>query len=116
MPSKLKTQIEFEERNGRTYSRRKDVYENGQVAKEGTYTNSLGSWSWDIPVGVVRSYFESGQLMSEEVYDDHGTRSGESVYYDKTGKLLSRVHYEDGRKIKEEILEGSSLSDDNKSE
>lgn len=104
MPAKIKTEVEFEEKNGRTYSRRTDFYENGQICKTGTYTCSQNTWAWDVPAGAVKSFFENGQLESEVLYNEFGVQDGESTYFDKKGSLLARVLFRDGVKIDEKVL------------
>ncbi len=99
--SKTKTEVSFVERNGRTFSKRIVYHDNGQIAEIGLYANSLESWSWDIPSGVVRKYFRDGQLEAEIVYDEQGTRDGESLFYDSHGKLIRKVIYLQDRKVEE---------------
>lgn len=102
--SKIKTDVVLIERNGRTFSKRTEYYENGQVAKIGVYSNNQSDWSWSIPTGSVTSYFENGQLKSEENFDESGSREGESVFYEKDGFVLRRAHYQKDRLIKEEVF------------
>lgn len=94
--SKLRTEVTFVEKNGRTLSKRTSYYENGQIAHIGVYGNGQGDWSWNIPVGLVKNYFENGQVESEVSYNEFGNRDGESNYYNKEGKLLRKcVHNRD---------------------
>lgn len=102
--SKLKTDVVLIEKNGRTFSKRTEYYENGKIAKVGVYTNNQSDWSWSIPAGSVISYFDNGQLKSEEAFDDSGSRDGESVYYEKDGFVSRRAYYQKDRLIKEEIF------------
>lgn len=107
--SKIKTDVVLIEKNGRTFSKRTEYYENGQIAKIGVYTNNQSDWSWSIPAGSITSYFENGQLKSEEGFDDGGSRDGESVYYEKDGFVSRRVLYQKDRLIKEEIFKKDEL-------
>jgi len=100
--NKIKTEVTFIEKNGMSYSRRIETYENGQIASEGIFSKSLNDWSWSVPHGVVRSYYEDGTLKSEEVYDERGIRTGPSCYYSRKGELVRRLQYADDRLIKEE--------------
>ncbi len=99
--SKTKTEVSFVERNGRTFSKRIVYHDNGQIAEIGLYGNSLESWSWDVPNGVVRKYFRDGQLEAEILYDEQGIRDGESLYYDSKGRLIRKVVYSQDRKVEE---------------
>lgn len=102
--SKVKTEVQLIEKNGRTFSKRTEFYESGQVAKIGVYSNNQSDWSWSIPTGLVTSYFENGQLKSEENFDDSGCRDGESVFFEKDGFVLRRAQYQKDRLIKEEVF------------
>jgi antitoxin component YwqK of YwqJK toxin-antitoxin module len=94
--SKFRSEVVFVEKNGRTLSKRTSYYENGQIAEVGIYGNGQGDWSWNIPVGVVKKYFENGQIESEIPYNDYGAREGESNFYDKKGKLIRKsIHSKD---------------------
>lgn len=102
---KRKTEVSLFEKGGRTYSNRSEFFENGQLALVGTYTNSANDWSWNIPTGVVKTYFDNGQLESEMVYDEHGSLDGESSYYDKKGNLLKKLRYAKDVLVSEEVFE-----------
>lgn len=103
--SKLKTEVSLVEKNGRTLSKRTEFYENGQVAKVGVYSIGLGKWSWDVPIGVVKSYYENGQLKAEINYSESGSLEGESSYFNQEGKLIKRLTYSKDRLVKEEVFE-----------
>lgn len=103
MADKSKTEVLFEEKNGRTYSRRKEYFEDGTLAREGIYSCGNG-WAWDIPAGTITTYFKSGQLMSVEEFDDCGNHDGESVFYNEKGKVTLRIHYVKDKKIREEVV------------
>lgn len=93
---KLKTEVTFVEKNGRTLSKRVSFFENGQIAEVGLYGNAHNNWSWSVPVGSVKKYYENGQLESEVSYNEFGTLEGESHFYDKEGKLLRKtIHSND---------------------
>ncbi len=100
--SKIRTEVTFVEKNGMNYSRRTEIYENGQVASEGVFSKSHNDWSWSVPHGSVRRYYEDGTLKSEELYDDRGIRNGISTYFNKKGELIKRLQYQDDRLVKEE--------------
>lgn len=102
MMSKTRTEVSLIEKNGRTFSRRIVYYENGQIAESGVYTNSQGEWSWNIPVGKVVAFYESGEKKSEISYDESGSLDGESFYYDKKGKLSLKKTYVQDKLLKEE--------------
>lgn len=101
---KIRSEVNFEEKNGRTLSRRKEFYENGNLYKEGLYSIGQGSWEWNIPIGVVRTYSEQGILTSEEHYDEAGTLEGDSKYYTPKGELAKVVTYSNGKKTNENVL------------
>ncbi len=103
--SKTKTEVSFVVRNGRTFSKRIVYHENGQIAEVGLYSNSLESWSWDVPSGVVRRYFSDGQLEAEILYDEQGSLDGESLYYDYRGRLIRKIVYVQDRKVEEIAFE-----------
>lgn len=109
MTDKPKTQVTLEEKNGRTYSRRKEYHENGILAKEGLYASG-NQWAWDVPAGKVTTWFKSGNVSSVEEFDEHGNRDGESAYYNDKGqltlkrlyakdKILREIHFKDGKEI-----------------
>jgi len=102
--SKTKTEVTFVERNGRTLSKRTAYYENGQIAEIGTYSIGQHSWGWNVPVGVVKTYFENGQLKSELAYNESGVLDGDCLYFDQNGELIKRLTYSKDRLVKEEIL------------
>jgi antitoxin component YwqK of YwqJK toxin-antitoxin module len=91
--TKLKTEVTFIEKNGRTFSKRIETYENGQVAQIGIYVNSHNDWSWSIPTGAVINYYEDGTLKSEVLYDEHGSLDGDSRYFDVKGRLIKTKSY-----------------------
>lgn len=103
--SKLRTEVVFVERNGRTLSKRTSYYENGQIAQIGLYGNGQGQWSWKVPVGVEKSYFENGQLESEVSYNEAGSKDGESYYYNKNGKLIRKCIHSKDVLVQEEVFE-----------
>lgn len=96
-----KTKVEFEIKNGRTLSRRTEYYENGEIAVTGLFGGGSSHWSWGIPAGKIKYYYDNGQLKSEESYDDHGSKEGDFLYYDRAGKLVLKVTYKSDKKIKE---------------
>ncbi len=100
--NKIKTEVTFIEKNGMNYSRRIERYENGQIASEGIFSKSLNDWSWSVPHGVFKTYYEDGKLKSEEVYDERGIRTGTSCYFNKKGELIRKLEYRDDRLVKEE--------------
>ncbi len=99
--SKMRTEVTFVERNGRTFSKRVVYHDNGQIAEIGLYGRSLESWSWDVPNGVIRKYFRNGQLECELLYDEHGVRDGESLFFNMYGKLIRKEVYQRDRKVEE---------------
>lgn len=107
--TKTRCDVVLIEKNGRTFSKRTDYHENGQVAKMGVYSNNQSDWCWSICIGIVTSYYENGQLKSEENFDDNGSRDGESTYYDKDGFLTRRAFYQKDRLIKEEVFKKELL-------
>ena len=90
---KRKTEVIFIEKEGRTFSKRTEYFENGQVAEVGLYVNSLNDWSWNIPSGIVRSFYMDGRVKSEILYDEYGCKDGDSIYYDKKGRLEKKASY-----------------------
>jgi antitoxin component YwqK of YwqJK toxin-antitoxin module len=104
---KIKTEVSFVDRNGRTLSKRTSYYESGQVAEVGLYGHNLGDWSWSVPIGVIRKFYENGQLKCELAYDDQGVRDGESVFYSQYGRLVRKEIFSNDRKIKEINFEKS---------
>ena len=106
--NKLRTEVTFVEKNKRTFSKRVEFYENGQIAKTGLYANSPGGWLWAIPAGPVISYYEDGTLKSEILHDEFGNLEGESRYFDEKGKLKRTKSYQQDKLIEEVDLEVSS--------
>jgi antitoxin component YwqK of YwqJK toxin-antitoxin module len=104
---KRKTEVIFIEKNGRTFSKRTEYFENGQIAEIGLYVNSLNNWSWNIPNGVVRSFYSDGRIKSEVNYDDYGCKDGESNYFDKNGVTIKKRIYSKDVLIKEINLKNS---------
>lgn len=102
---KLKTEVIFIEKEGRTFSKRSVYFENGQVAEVGLYVNSLNDWSWNIPIGTVRTFYLNGMVKSEIAYDDYGSKDGESLYYNMNGKLIRKCNYAKDNLIKETLFE-----------
>jgi antitoxin component YwqK of YwqJK toxin-antitoxin module len=100
--TKLKTEVTFVEKNGRTLSKRNSYFENGQIAEEGMFGNSHNNWSWNVPVGLIKKYYENGQHESEVSYNDYGAREGESVFYSKAGKLLKKTLHQNDNLIDEQ--------------
>ncbi len=92
MKEKLRTEVNFETKAGRTLIRKKDFYENGILAREGLFSGG-GQWEWDIPAGLIKNYFKNGILKSEEHFDESGNRDGESKYFTDKGELLSKSNY-----------------------
>lgn len=103
--TKLKTEVTFIEKNGRTLSKRVETYETGQVAQVGVYVNSHSEWSWNIPIGVVFNYYENGTLKSEIHYDEHGSLDGESKYFDVKGRLVKTKSYQQDQLLEEVDIE-----------
>ncbi len=101
---KGKTEVSLENRNGRTVSRRKEFFTSGKLAKEGLYTSG-SKWGWEVPCGKIVAYYEHGGVQSEELFDENGSRDGESVYYGQTGKIIRKVVYAKDKKISEEQSE-----------
>jgi antitoxin component YwqK of YwqJK toxin-antitoxin module len=100
--NKQKTEVTLIERNGRTFSQRTEFFENGQISKVGVYTNGLNSWSWNIPTGIVKSFWENGQLKSEITYNDFGSLDGESKYYDAKGAMTKKSVFSNDVLIEEQ--------------
>jgi antitoxin component YwqK of YwqJK toxin-antitoxin module len=103
--SKNRTEVSLIEKNGRTFSKRIVYYENGQIAESGLYTNSQGEWSWNIPIGTVLEFYESGEKKSEISYDENGSLDGESHFYNFKGELILRKTYSQDRLLNEESFE-----------
>ena len=101
MKEKVRTEVVLETRQGRTVSRKKDFFLNGNLYSEGTYSNALGRWEWDIPVGNIKHYNKDGTLKSDQQYDEHGERDGDTSFFNEKGKLLSKITYIKGKKITE---------------
>jgi antitoxin component YwqK of YwqJK toxin-antitoxin module len=109
MKQKVRTEAVLETRQGRTVSRRKEFYQNGNLCSEGTYAHAMGKWEWDVPVGNIKHYNEDGTLKSEEHYNDSGDRDGESAYFDFKGRPLSKSIYHEGKKTKEDFFDEKGL-------
>lgn len=108
--AKLKTEVTFIEKNGRTLSKRDSYHENGQLAETGVFSNSQSSWRWDVPSGPMLTYHSNGQLKSSLPYNEKGFLHGESLHYDRKGKLIKRsVHAHD--KLVEEEIFGQDILD-----
>ncbi len=105
MSGKVRTEVVFEVRNGRTLSKIRDYHENGKLAREGIYGNGHGQWNWDIAIGVVKRFHFNGNVKSEEQFDDGGSLDGESRFYDESGRLTSRIFYTKDKKTNEEYFD-----------
>lgn len=103
--SKYKTDVQLIEFRGRTLSKRTEYYENGQIYRVGTYSYNQSSWSWSVPVGPVKTYYEDGQLESVLNYTEDGVREGDSIFYTKKGEIARKLTYSNDRLIKEEVFE-----------
>jgi antitoxin component YwqK of YwqJK toxin-antitoxin module len=105
MPNRKKTvEAEVFEKNGRSFSRRTEYYDNGQIRMTGVFTCSQNDWSWSVAVGPVRQYYEDGTLKSSRSYNDYGELDGESTYYDRKGNLAKRTTHRNDKLVEEEIL------------
>ncbi len=105
MPAKKKrTEAELFEKNGRTFSKRTEFYDNGQIAMTGVFTSSQNDWSWNVAVGTVMHYYEDGVVKSSQSYDDYGALDGESLYYDIKGNLMKKLRYAKDILVSKEIL------------
>ncbi|MFP5386253.1 MAG: toxin-antitoxin system YwqK family antitoxin [Bacteriovoracia bacterium] len=102
--SNFRTEVTLIEKSGRTLSKRTEYYESGQVARTGTYGNAQGQWAWNVPMGVITTYYEDGTLESQVNYNDNGSLDGESLYYNKKGELSKKLTYQKDKLIKEEIF------------
>ena len=98
--SKIKSEVTFVERNGRTLSKRKEYYENGKLLREGLYSKGQGSWGWNIPVGSIVTFYENGKMKCEELFDEAGNLNGETKLYNSEGILEKTVIYLNGKEIK----------------
>ncbi len=103
--NKLKTDVVFIEKKGRTYSKRTDYFENGNIAHIGMYGNTPSNWAWTIPTGIIRTFYENGRIQSEISYDDHGSLNGESNFYNFYGQKIMRRVYDDDKLIDETVYE-----------
>jgi antitoxin component YwqK of YwqJK toxin-antitoxin module len=104
MKEKLHTEVTFEVKAGRTFARKKDFYENGILALEGTFSAGA-EWEWNIPSGVIKKYHRNGNLKSEEHFDETGSRDGECRHYNDKGEILRRLRYINDKLISEETFE-----------
>jgi antitoxin component YwqK of YwqJK toxin-antitoxin module len=104
MKEKIRTEVVFEVRNGRTLSRKKDFYENGKLAREGIFGIG-GQWSWDIPIGVIKTYHTNGVIKFEEQYDENGNKDGEFKTWNDQGVLVSSVFFVKDKKTSEELFD-----------
>lgn len=104
MKEKVRTEVIFEVRNGRTLSRTKEFFEDGTMASEGLFSSGA-HWSWDIPAGMIKTYFKNGILKSEELFDVGGNREGDSKFYDDHGTLIARYTFSNDKKISEEFFD-----------
>lgn len=107
-----KVEVDFEEKNGRTYSRRKEFCEKGNLIAEGLYGKG-NAWEWSMPIGKIKRYYSNGKPLSEEHYDEHGQREGESLYFHHSGYVEQKHYYEKDKKIREQFFdhEGRVLAD-----
>ncbi len=103
-PRKKTVEAEVFEKNGRSFSRRTEYYDNGQVRMTGVFTCSQNDWSWSVAAGPITHYYEDGTLKSSASYNDHGALDGESSYYDRKGKLAKRTKHKNDKLLEEEIL------------
>ncbi|WPU64752.1 toxin-antitoxin system YwqK family antitoxin [Peredibacter starrii] len=109
--SKIRSEVNFETRNGRTLSHRREFFENGILFREGHYSKSQASWGWDIPIGTVKTFDENGTLRKEEHFDETGSLSGESKYFTAKGELQRTATYSDGKLKDEKVLIDLSIKE-----
>lgn len=102
---KFKTDVDLLEKNGRTFSRRTEYYENGQIFRVGIYSSNHGNWSWNNPAGKVITYYENGTVQSEVNHNENGSLDGESVFYAKDGQVVRRLVYSKDKLISEDNFE-----------
>lgn len=92
----------------------KDLYPDGKIQAEGTYTDNrrTGLWKFYTPTGIVeqtgsynngrpdglwRWYYDNGAILREEEYFQ-GQRDGASTEYSTTGDIIGQGQYSDGEK------------------
>jgi TonB family protein len=75
----------------------KYYYPNGKLQQELNYTDGKVE-------GVVKEYFDNGSV--KEIYTiEDGKRNGSASLFDKDGKFLKDINFENGRLVKEEAVE-----------
>lgn len=102
--ARLKTEVTFITKHGRTLSKRESFYDNGQLAETGVYAGAPQGWNWSIPAGPIQSFYMNGQLKSVIPYNEKGILHGESLYYDSNGKLIKRIKHANDVMVEEEIF------------
>lgn len=109
--AKIRSEVNFETRGGRTLSHRREFFENGVLFKEGYYSKSQANWGWDIPIGTVKTFDEHGTLRKEENFDETGSLNGESKYFTPKGELQRTAVYVDGKLKEEKVLIDLSIKE-----
>lgn len=75
----------------------KFYYPNGKLQQELSYTDGKVE-------GVVKEYFDNGNV--KEIYTiEDGKRNGSVSLFDKDGKFVKDINYENGKLVKEEAVE-----------
>ena len=78
---------------------------NGKKDGKWTYYNKDGSLKGDVIYkdgeiwnGLVVSYYENGQIFSEESYKD-GKKDGKWITYFENGQIFTEENYKDGFRV-----------------
>lgn len=96
----LKFAHTYEYKDNNVFINKKSFYSNGNRQLEGRFRVS-SKHSNDLPIGLIKNYYEITGLAFEENFNDEGKQEGESLYYGEDGKVLLRKIFKNGNLVSE---------------
>ncbi|WP_408098780.1 hypothetical protein ACJVC5_07645 [Peredibacter sp. HCB2-198] len=97
---KLKAEFKYELKDGEVFYDKKTYYENGNPEVEGKFKRD-SKHSYDLPIGLRKTYYEITGLAYEENHNSEGQLDGESIYYGEHGRVTIRRVYKNGELVSE---------------
>ena len=95
-----KFEYEFEYKDGKVFINKKSFFTNGNPQVVGRYFSDP-KHNYDLPVGLIKTYYEMTGLAYEENFNSEGKLEGESLYYGENGKVILRKVFKDGALVSE---------------
>lgn len=96
----LKFTHSYEYKDNNVFINKKSFYSNGNRQVEGRFRVS-SQLNYDLPVGLIKNYYEITGLAFEENFNNEGKQEGESLYYGEDGRVLLRKIFKDGNLVSE---------------